>query len=146
MTNITTKNNLPEGMTIERAREIVSGAPSWAVYWITCNEYHYSKLSFPNMTGRHSYLLDDLRTAITSHDELLGNPEKFKVGDFVVRKNIKTHPNLWKIMGISNVFVNNFVCKSQGELLHHFHKDELLHATPAEIAVGHRIDGEVSNG
>ena len=55
-------------LTIEQMREIVAGAPDWAVFWITRNEYHISMLSFPNMTGQQSYLISDLRAAIADHD------------------------------------------------------------------------------
>ena len=55
-------------LTIEQMREIVDGAPEWAVFWITRNEYHISMLSFPNMTGQQSYLISDLRTALADHD------------------------------------------------------------------------------
>lgn len=55
-------------LTIEQMREILDGAPEWAVFWITRNEYHISMFSFPNMTGHSSYLLSDLRAAIADHD------------------------------------------------------------------------------
>ena len=55
-------------LTIEQMREIVDGAPEWAVFWITRNEYHISMFSFPNMTGNSSYLLSDLRAALADHD------------------------------------------------------------------------------
>ncbi|MCL6240640.1 hypothetical protein [Acinetobacter amyesii] len=55
-------------LTIKQMREIVDGAPEWAVFWITRNEYHISMLSFPNMTGQQSYLISDLRSAIADHD------------------------------------------------------------------------------
>lgn len=55
-------------LTIEQMREIVDGAPEWAVFWITRNEYHVSMWSFPNMTGHSSYLLSDLRAALADHD------------------------------------------------------------------------------
>lgn len=55
-------------LTIEQMREIVAGAPEWAVFWITRNEYHISMLSFPNMTGQQSFLISDLRAAIADHD------------------------------------------------------------------------------
>ena len=57
-----------ENLSIEQMREIVSGAPEWAVFWITRNEYHISMLSFPNMTGQQSYLISNLREAIAEHD------------------------------------------------------------------------------
>ena len=55
-------------LTIEQMREIVVGAPDWAVFWITRNEYHISMLSFPNMTGQQSFLISELRAAIADHD------------------------------------------------------------------------------
>jgi hypothetical protein len=57
-------------LTIEQMREIVDGAPEWAVFWITRNEYHISMLSFPNMTGQQSFLISDLRKAIADHDRI----------------------------------------------------------------------------
>ena len=59
-----------ENLSIEQMREIVSGAPEWAVFWITRNEYHISMLSFPNMTGQQSFLISDLRKAIADHDRI----------------------------------------------------------------------------
>ncbi len=55
-------------LTIEQMRKIVDGAPEWAKYWITRDQYHGHILSFPNMTGHSSYLLSDLRAAIADHD------------------------------------------------------------------------------
>lgn len=55
-------------LTIEQMWEIVDGAPDWAVFWITRNEYHISMLSFPNMTGQQSFLISELRAAIADHD------------------------------------------------------------------------------
>ena len=52
---------------IEKAKAIVEGAPKWAKYWITRNEYHVGVISFPNMTDQKSYLIDNLRTAIEHH-------------------------------------------------------------------------------
>lgn len=57
-------------LTIEQMRQIVDGAPEWAVFWITRNEYHISMLSFPNMTGQQSYLISDIRAAIADHDRI----------------------------------------------------------------------------
>ena len=57
-------------LTIEQMRKIVDGAPDWAVFWITRNEYHISMLSFPNMTGQQSYLISNLRAAIADHDRI----------------------------------------------------------------------------
>ena len=55
-------------LTIKQMQEIVDGAPDWAVFWITRNEYHISMLSFPNMTGQQSFLISDLRTALADHN------------------------------------------------------------------------------
>ncbi|QIC70774.1 hypothetical protein [Acinetobacter indicus] len=55
-------------LTIEQMRKIVDGAPEWAKYWITRDQYHGHILSFPNMTGHSSYLLSDLRAALADHD------------------------------------------------------------------------------
>lgn len=55
-------------LTIEQMRKIVDGAPDWAVFWITRNEYHISMWSFPNMTGQQSFLISDLRAALADHD------------------------------------------------------------------------------
>ena len=55
-------------LTIKKMREIVDGAPDWAVFWVTRNEYHISMLSFPNMTGQQSFLISELRTAISDYD------------------------------------------------------------------------------
>ena len=57
-------------LTIEQMRKIVDGAPDWAVFWITRNEYHISMLSFPNMTGQQSFLISDLRKDIADHDRI----------------------------------------------------------------------------
>ncbi|MFV5490198.1 hypothetical protein [Acinetobacter sp. 199] len=53
---------------MEKCKRIVDGAPEWAVFWITRNEYHTSMWSFPNMTGQQSCLISDLRAAIADHD------------------------------------------------------------------------------
>ncbi|MFZ0023158.1 hypothetical protein [Acinetobacter sp.] len=60
--------NLIEKLGLEKCRQIVDGAPEWAVFWITRNEYHISVLSFPNMTGQQSYLISDLRTALADRN------------------------------------------------------------------------------
>lgn len=60
--------NLIEELGLEKCQAIVDGAPDWAVFWVTLNEYHISMLSFPNMTGQQSYLISDLRAAIADHN------------------------------------------------------------------------------
>lgn len=56
---------------IDKAREVVEGAPEWAIFWITQGEYHISMLSFPNMVGHHSFLISDLKRLVESA-ELIG--------------------------------------------------------------------------
>ncbi|EOQ73502.1 hypothetical protein [Acinetobacter lactucae] len=53
---------------LERAREVVEGAPEWAIFWITQGEYHISMLSFPNMTGHHSFLISEVKRLVESVD------------------------------------------------------------------------------
>lgn len=69
------------GLSIAKMREIVNGAPEWAKYWITRDEYHGDVLSFPNMTGQSSFLIDDLRKAIADHDAK--NMVKFSLNNYV---------------------------------------------------------------
>lgn len=69
------------GLSIPKMREIVNGAPEWAKYWITRDEYHGDILSFPNMTGQSSFLIDDLRKAIADHDAK--NMVKFSLNNYV---------------------------------------------------------------
>lgn len=61
--------NLIEELGLEKCQAIVDGAPDWAVFWVTLNEYHMSMLSFPNMTGQQSYLISDLRAAIADYNK-----------------------------------------------------------------------------
>ena len=63
--------SLIEKLGLEKCQAIVSDAPEWAKYWITRGEYHGHIISFPNMTGHSSYLLNDLRTAIADHNQNL---------------------------------------------------------------------------
>lgn len=63
----------------------------------------------------------------------------FKNGDKVVRIKKSTKPKIWTIDSKSDVFHNNFVCNADGELLNHFHENELRHAEPEEIKAGKRL-------
>ena len=56
---------------IDRAREVLDGAPEWAIFWITQGEYHISMLSFPNMVGHHSFLISDLNRLVEDIDLLV---------------------------------------------------------------------------
>lgn len=58
----------------------------------------------------------------------------------VVRKNKRTKPKLWKIIGKSNVFKNSFVCSTDDELLHHFNESEIRLANNREIDAKQRMD------
>ena len=60
--------NLIEKLGLEKCKAIIDGAPEWAKYWITRDQYHCHIMSFPNMTGHSSYLLNDLRTALADHE------------------------------------------------------------------------------
>lgn len=62
--------NLIEKLGLEKCKQIVDGAPEWAKYWITRDQYHGHIMSFPNMTDQQSYLLSDLRTALADHDRI----------------------------------------------------------------------------
>lgn len=53
---------------IDVAKEVLEGAPEWAIFWITQGEYHISMLSFPNMVGHHSFLISDLKRLVESVD------------------------------------------------------------------------------
>lgn len=53
---------------VEKAREVLSGAPEWAIFWITQGEYHISTLSFPNMTDHYSVDLVELKRLVESVD------------------------------------------------------------------------------
>ena len=61
--------NLIEKLGLEKCKAIIDGAPEWAKYWITRDQYHCHIMSFPNMTGHSSYLLSDLRAAIADHEK-----------------------------------------------------------------------------
>ena len=55
---------------VDKARDVVEGAPEWAIFWITQGEYHISMLSFPNMVGHHSFLISDLKRLVESVDHI----------------------------------------------------------------------------
>ena len=77
--------------------------------------------------------LADLRNALLEYRR---THNVYEVGDLVVIKKKTAKSKLWKIVGESNVFEDNFVCDADGELLHHFHRGEIQHATPQEIKAG----------
>ena len=124
-------------LTIEQMRKIVEGAPEWAVFWVTRNEYHISMLSFPNMTGQQSYLISDIRAAIADHDRT--DHVDFKVGDKVVFEAHFCDEHKGSGYGeITYCTMDKRVFEIGNYYLVSI--DEIRHATPEEIAVGHRID------
>ena len=70
--------NLIEELGIEKCQAIVSEVSDahffgctidTAIYWLNqSNEYHSTPMLFPNMSNQTAYVLDDLRAAITGHD------------------------------------------------------------------------------
>lgn len=53
---------------IDRAREVLDGAPEWANFWISRDQYHCSVMSFPNMTGHYSVHLLEIKQAIADFE------------------------------------------------------------------------------
>lgn len=53
---------------IDKAREVVEGAPEWAIFWISRNQYHGSVITFPNMTDHYSVDLVELKRLVGSVD------------------------------------------------------------------------------
>lgn len=120
----------------ERAREILEGAPSWArSYFFGIEQYESGDFS-------KSYVdcisINDLRTAITSHKP------KFKVGDLVVFDTTKPFctklPN--DLMEYQQVSPNSKhdAIVWVGERMFEVGSKSIRHATPSEIAAGHRIE------
>lgn len=57
----------------------------------------------------------------------------FKKGDLVVRTNKKAKPIIWRVMGVSELFDDSYICDHPSMLIHHFHKDEIRFAKNEEI-------------
>ena len=55
---------------IERAKAVLEGAPDWAVFWISRDQYHCSVMSFPNMTGHYSIDLSELKQVVESIENI----------------------------------------------------------------------------
>ncbi len=51
---------------IDEAKRVLSGAPDWAIFWISRDQYHGHILSFPNMTGHYSIKLSELKQVVES--------------------------------------------------------------------------------
>lgn len=51
---------------IDEAKRVLSGAPYWAIFWISRDQYHGHIISFPNMTGHYSVDLLELKQVVES--------------------------------------------------------------------------------
>ncbi len=51
---------------IDEAKRVLCGAPDWAVFWISRDQYHGHIISFPNMTGHYSIKLSELKQVVES--------------------------------------------------------------------------------
>lgn len=51
---------------IDKAKRVLEGAPDWAVFWISRDQYHGNIISFPNMTGHYSIKLSELKQVVES--------------------------------------------------------------------------------
>ncbi|MFW1746244.1 hypothetical protein ACG9XW_08480 [Acinetobacter guillouiae] len=127
MTTINNSENLIEKVGgIEKAREIVNGAPEWATTY--CMAYAAYGATFHWYGAcKNCYELPDLRTAIAQHDS-----REFKVGDLVVLDHPLTRDRLIQF-------------PPDGSLLSLAIKNgdwSCRHATPSEIKAGHRLEAE----
>lgn len=55
---------------IEEAKRVLSGAPDWAKFWISRDQYHGHIISFPNMTGHYSINLSELKQVVDSIEKI----------------------------------------------------------------------------
>ena len=67
---------------VDKAREVVKGAPEWAIFWISRNQYHGSVITFPNMTDHYSVDLVELKRLVESVDMIN------RCGGLVIAKKI----------------------------------------------------------
>lgn len=86
--------------------------------------------------GQHIQLLEAVMLQYRRENNI------FEVGDLVVRKNKKSKPLIWEVVGYSNVFKDSAICDNENELLNHFSFKDIRHATPEEIKAGHRLEAE----
>ncbi|MFW1755761.1 hypothetical protein [Acinetobacter guillouiae] len=126
MTTINNSENLIEKVGgIEKAREIVEGAPTWATTY--CMAYAaYGGTFHWYGACKNCYVLPALRTAIAEHDR------EFKVVDLVVLDHPLTRDRLIQF-------------PPDGSLLSLAIKNgdwSCRHATPSEIKAGHRLEAE----
>lgn len=118
---------------IEKAREIVGGASFGTHYRVDTGEviccHNESHFYFTDLVklGVEFIRIDDLRTAIAQYEQL-GNSEEFKAGDKII----------FSAMG-------NSVMEYQDCLKMFLSQGLIRHATPAEIAAGHRLDKKIES-
>lgn len=127
MTTINNSENLIEKVGgIEKAREIVNGAPEWA------KAYNIKRKSYTGASWFYGEVwLDDLRTAIAEHDS-----REFKVGDLVVHPKFD-NKKIYEIIEIKGDLFTVFYDRNS-----HSFRSDLRHATPEEIKAGHRLEAE----
>ena len=132
-----------ENLSMEQMREILEGAPDWPVigYCIVGNNYifkqcEHAPCSYSNLDNAwseeyaiHFVCLNDLRTAISEHDE-------FKVGDLVVHPKFD-NKKIYEIIKIKGDLFTVFYDRNS-----HSFRSDLRHATPEEIKAGHRLEAE----
>ena len=142
MTTINNSELIEKVGGIEKAREIITGAPSNAViYWpIAKGKFGVYSAGEQNKSDRQ-IILDNLRTAIAEHDS-----REFKVGDLVCFNNSRImFPNgetktneLFRVIRSDGLEVD---LTEIGKLnVYKTWVGDLRHATPSEIKAGHRID------
>lgn len=124
MTTINNSENLIEKVGgIEKAREIVNGAPKgFDAYSFKEKKYVRSDWFLGEVS------LNDLRTAIAEHDR------EFKVGDLVVHPKFD-NKKIYEIIEIKGDLFTVFYDRNS-----HSFRSDLRHATSLEIKAGHRID------
>lgn len=129
---MTTINNL----TIEQMREIVDGAPDWAVSVNLHNGMYYELREY----RRGHTFLSELRTAIAEYSP--DSPDSYgwvgvhyNLGDHIVYKKPWVGHNLvLKIGGDGN--------QSMSLASASLSQNYIRHATPEEIKAGHRLEAE----
>lgn len=131
---MTTINNL----TIEQMREIVEGAPEWAIWW--CVE---KKKFLDFIPCSKCLVVEDLRTAISEHDS-----REFKVGDLVCFNDSRimfpdgeTKTNeLFRVIRSDGLEID--LTEIGYSKIYKTWVGDLRHATPEEIKAGHRLEAE----
>lgn len=140
---------------IERAKAIVEGAPEGATLYV-----HEKSKIVENLFGFYAdgfcvgihnphthFKLNDLRTAIAEYEQG-SNSSEFKVRDLVVYHSIESHKNLFSVRYVGGDSITVYECLDEmGAKTFSEYKpySDIRHATPAEIAAGHRIDKKIES-